>query len=261
MKIALLLSTYNWPEALELVLKSIVQLHMLPDEVLIADDGSTSDTKVVVDRFRESVPITVTHVWQEDHGFKRSAILNKAIAQSTADYIVQTDGDCILHPNFIKDHKSSLKKGQFLFGSRVNLIKTGLQPLFETQNIRFTSFSKGIKNRTRAIHFPILSNFYGITDQLSKKVRGCNLSFWRDDFIAVNGYNEDMTGWGREDSEFVIRLLNSGLKGRRLRYKAIIYHIWHKSSSKSKVTINQEIQEATVAQKLSRCTNGVAKYL
>lgn len=261
MKTALLVSTYNWPQALELVLNSLETQTTLPDELLIADDGSGEETKKIIALFIKKEILPVKHIWQEDDGFRRSSILNKAIAQSDADYIIQTDGDCIIHQKFIEDHIAFATKGQYLFGSRVNILQEHMEPLFRKKQIVFNTFSKGIKNRTRNLHIPLLSNFYGTTDTLSRKLRGCNLSFWRSDFIAINGYNEDMTGWGREDSELVTRFINQGLIGRRLRYRAIIYHIWHKTSSKSSLTINEEIQKKALNEKWKRCDNGINKYL
>lgn len=261
MKTALLVSTYNWPEALELVLNSLETQTTLPDELLIADDGSGEETKKIIALFIKKEILPVKHIWQEDDGFRRSSILNKAIAQCDADYIIQTDGDCIIHQKFIEDHIAFATKGQYLFGSRVNILQEHIEPLFRKKQIVFNTFSKGIKNRTRNLHIPLLSNFYGTTPTLSRKLRGCNLSFWRSDFIAINGYNEAMTGWGREDSELVTRFMNQGLVGRRLRYRAIIYHIWHKTSSKSNLNINEEIQKKAQDEKWKRCDNGINKYL
>ncbi|NND88303.1 MAG: glycosyltransferase, partial [Flavobacteriaceae bacterium] len=218
-------------------------------------------TTELINDFIANTSINVKHVWHEDVGFRRSAILNKAIAQSTADYIVQTDGDCIMHPDFIKDHRAACRKGQYLYGSRVNIQEEHLPQLWEQNQIHFSAFSEGIKKRTRALHIPLFGKLYQAKAELSKKLRGCNLSFWRSDFIAVNGYNEDMTGWGREDSELIIRMMNNGVLGKRMRYRGIIYHIWHPTSSKSKLNINQEIQERAQRENLTRCSNGIEKYL
>lgn len=261
MKTALLVSTYNWPEALALFLKSVEEQSEAPDELLIADDGSTQETTKLIDEFKMRTTLHVIHVWHEDDGFKRSEILNKTVAKSTSDYIIQTDGDCIIHKDFIKDHKAFAKKGLYLYGSRVNIQEAHLGTLFSERQTNFSVFSKGIKKRTRALHIPMLSSLYGEKKELSKKLRGCNVSFWRSDFIAVNGYNEDMTGWGREDSELIIRMMNNGITGRRLRYRGIVYHIYHQTSSKSKLNINETIQQRAIDEGLTRCDNGIDKYL
>jgi len=261
MKTALLISTYNWPEALELVLKSLQNQTVKPDEVLIADDGSTEKTKLTIDTFISQSDLLIKHIWHKDEGFKRSEILNKAIAQTDCDYIIQLDGDCIMHSKFIEDHITNAKQKQYLFGSRVNIQQNYLTELFSKKNIHFGVFSSGIKKRTRNIHSSILGGFYKPTNELSEKLRGCNVSFWRADFININGYNEDMTGWGREDSEMVVRLLNNDIVGKRLRYMAIIYHIWHNEKSRERLNINDEIQQTAIREKLLRCKNGIDKYL
>ncbi len=261
LKTTLLISTYNWPEALELVLLSAEGQSSVPDEILIADDGSTHETTTLIERFKAVCAIPIVHVWHEDNGFRRSAILNKTIAQATGDYIIQTDGDCILHRDFVKDHVTNAKRGQYLYGSRVNITQNYLPTLFSEKRIHFHPFSKGIKKRTRALRIPFFSRFYGAGNELSKKLRGCNLSFWKDDFIAVNGYNEGMTGWGREDSELMVRMMNRGVLGRRLRYRGIVFHIWHKTSSMHNVGKNDAIQQQAMRDRLTWCEDGISKYL
>jgi len=261
MKIALLISTYNWPQALELVLLSLKNQSVKPDEVLIADDGSTEETKELIENFKKKCTFPIHHFWHEDEGFRRSLILNKAVAGSTSDYIIQTDGDCILHRDFVKDHKAMMESKTYLYGSRVNIQEDFLEELFLKNKIHFGFFSKGIKKRTRNLRLPLFASFYGKKKELSKKLRGCNLSFWRNDFIAVNGYNEEIEGWGREDSEMVIRMMNNNVLGKRLRYGGIIYHIWHKTANQSRFEINDSLQQKAIAEKRTWCEKGVDKYL
>lgn len=110
MKTTLLITTYNWPKALELVLYSVLHQHVMPDEVVIADDGSTEETKKLIDRYAEKMPVPVIWVWQEDKGFRRTSILNKAIAKATGDYIIQVDGDVVLSSHFVEDHIEMAQK-------------------------------------------------------------------------------------------------------------------------------------------------------
>lgn len=258
---SLIIATYNWPEALGLVLESVKNQTQLPDEIMIADDGSTEDTKAIIDKYKSVFSIPVHHIWQEDKGFRKSHILNKAIARAKGDYIIQVDGDCIMHPSFVEDHLSLAHVNTYLFGSRVNIQESQLASLFKNKQIQFTAFSKGIKKRTRAIHLPFLSVFYKVQDAFSKKFRGCNTSFFKSDFIAVNGYNEDITGWGREDSELMLRMHNKGIKARRLRYRGIVFHIWHKEKAKNRVEANDSIEQKTIRNKVVWASNGVDKYL
>ncbi len=261
MKSTLLISTYNWPEALELVLLSVLNQSILPDEVVIADDGSTDETSSLIAQFKAKFPIPLIHVWQEDDGFRKSIILNKAIAKANGDYIIQVDGDCILHKNFIKDHLKNRSLNTYLYGTRVNIKEFFLKTLFETKTIHFNFFSNGIKKRTRAIYSVILGSLSKPQEEYSEKFRGCNVSFYKSDFIAVNGYNEDFKGWGREDSELVIRFHNSNLRAKRLRYVGIVYHIFHQEKSRDRFDINDSIEQNTIKNKRTWTNNGVDKYL
>lgn len=261
MKTALLVSTYNWPEALQLVLDSIKRQTSLPDEILIADDGSTEETKALIEVFSNSVNIPVIHSWQDDKGFRKSKILNKTIAASNADYIIQIDGDCILHKNFVEDHIKNVLPNTYLYGSRVNILPAYVNEVLKHKIINFTVLSKEIKNKTRSIHLPFLSSFFKIHPQISRKFRGCNVSYWRNDFIEINGYNEEFEGWGREDSDLVIRMMNLGIQAKRLRYCGIVYHIYHKINSKQNLELNNSIEQNTIKNKIIRCKNGVDQYL
>jgi glycosyltransferase involved in cell wall biosynthesis len=261
MKVALLLSTYNWSEALELVLKSVGEQSVLPDQVIIADDGSGTDTKRVIESFKKDFKNPVIHIWQEDKGFRKAKILNKALAKITSDYVVQADGDCILHRDFIKDHVKFAKPNTYLFGSRVNIQKTFLPTLFSRKQTSFHYFSTGIKKRGRTLHFPLLTKFYSPTNQLSSKVRGCNISFWKKDLVEVNGFNEEMEGWGKEDSELVARLMNKGVKGKRMKFSGIVYHIWHKEKSRNQAKRNKEIEDLVREKKIIKTEKGLLQYL
>ena len=261
MKSALLISTYNWPQALELVLKSAMSQTQLPNEIIIADDGSNDETKVLIEQFSQKSHVPIRHVWQEDIGFRKSKILNKAVAQTNAEYIIQVDGDCIMHEKFIEDHLNEAKKGVYLYGSRVNILPDFVATIFLEKKIRFNLFSKEIKNKTRSLHIPFLSKSYKMHQGISKKFRGCNVSYWRNDFIAINGYNEDFEGWGREDSDLVIRMGNNGVKAKRIRYAAIVFHIHHNINSKQNFQLNDKIQNETIKNKTVRISRGIDQYL
>ena len=258
---ALLLSTYNWPAAFRLVLSSALEQTVAVDEILIADDGSGPETHSLIEEFQKKSPIPIRHFWQEDQGFRKSKILNKAVAATAVDYIIQVDGDCIMHPKFVEDHLSASQKGVYLYGSRANILPDFVDLVLQKQITHFSVFSKEIKNKTRTLHFRFLANLYKPHHGISDKFRGCNVSFWRSDFIEVNGYNEDYEGWGREDSDLVIRMGNKGVKAKRLRYAGIVYHIHHKINSKHNFELNDKMQNETIANKVTFIENGVNKYL
>ena len=187
--------------------------------------------------------------------------MNKAIASSKNNYIIEIDGDIIMHKDFIKDHLSLAEKNMYLFGSRVNIQEEYLETLFKKKQISFNLFSKGIKKRGRTLHIPFLANRYKKQTDLSSKLRGCNMSFWKKDFIKINGFNEELVGWGVDDSEMIQRLINNGIQGKRLKYKGIVYHIYHNEQDKSSVHINQKIEKETKEKNTIFIKKGVDQYL
>lgn len=260
-KCSLVTPTYNWPEALELLLLSVKHQSVYPNEVIIADDGSTKETQQLIQRFQKDFPVPLHHVWHEDKKNRKPAIMNKAIASAKYPYIVEIDGDIIMHKHFIKDHIEMAEKNQFLYGSRVNITKELLTTLFKDKQITFNLFSKGIKKRGRTLRIPTLANLQKQEDKRSSKLRGCNMSFWRDDFIKVNGFNENLVGWGIDDSEMIQRMLNIGVKGKRLKFRGLVYHIYHKEQSRSLVHINEEIEKQTTEDNITYIEKGVDQYL
>jgi len=258
---SLVTPTYNWPQALELLLLSITKQTVMPNEVIVADDGSREDTKALLKKFQETFPVPLIHVWHEDIKNRKPAIMNKAIAKAKYDYIVEIDGDIIMNRHFVEDHLTFARPRQYLYGSRVNIQKELLPELFEKKLTSFNYFSKGIKKRGRTIRFPFFMNFTGITKERSHKLRGCNMSFWKKDFIAVNGFNEGLTGWGQDDSEMIQRLHNLGIVGKRLKFCGIAYHIYHPEQSKSHIGHNLKIEEEVKAQKIVFIDKGINQYL
>ncbi|MGJ1447130.1 glycosyltransferase family 2 protein [Sphingobacterium spiritivorum] len=265
-KISLLISTYNWPEALHLCLESILLQTILPDEIVIADDGSREETREEIEKFRLRTNISIQHIWHEDNGFQLSQIRNKAISQVSNPYIIQIDGDVILHSCFIQDHLIISEQNAFITGSRVNLdenfskkmLLRGVLPDLHT--LRYKS-----KNILNSLHIPFLAKIfadkYKVNGRYRDFTRGCNMAYWKDDIIKVNGYNESMHGWGSEDKELVARLRNLGLKKRFLKFSGIVYHIWHPFASREKEIVNDSIYKSTVSQNKTFTANGINKYL
>jgi len=258
---SLLISTYNWPQALNLALKSALFQTRLPSEILLADDGSKEETRQLIDRFKQISPVPIHHFWQEDIGFRKSQILNKALAKCSSEYVIQIDGDCIMHPYFVQDHMASAQKGVYLFGPRVDILPDHVADVLANQQTEFNVYSKKIKNKTRNLHIPFISNFYRPKKGFSDRFRGCNASFWYQDLLAINGYNEDYEGWGREDSDLVIRMGNGGVKAKRLKYAGIVYHIDHPINSRDRFDLNDKLHNDVITKGTVRIANGMDKYL
>lgn len=257
---SLIITTYNRPDALELVLLSIINQSVLPDEVIIADDGSTNATRDLVESYSKTFPTLIHHVWQEDLGFRAASIRNKAMALAKHDYIIFIDGDLILHRDFVKDHKLNARTGYFIQGSRVLLKEHLTKGVLASRRVHFSFFSNGIVNRKNTIHSRLLSRITSYTNVNIYNVRSVNLSFWKKDAEKINGFNEDFIGWGREDSEFALRMQNIGLKRLHLKFLATGYHLYHPESSREMLLQNQKILDDAMQNKSIICVNGIIKY-
>lgn len=261
----LIVSTYNWPEALELCLESVKNQRIIPAEIIVADDGSTEETKLLIEKYQQEGLLNIVHVWQPDNGFQLAEIRNKAIAACTKAYIIQIDGDVILHPCFVEDHLNAAKADCFIQGSRVMLGKKISAKLLQQKSIKINLLGPDIKRKENGIRILWLSKL------LQRKyrnryplywARGANMSFWKKDLLLVNGYNENFTGWGDEDSELTLRLLNSGKTKLHLKFAGIIYHIYHKEdASKAKSSKNRSLLEQAFSNKTTTVENGLDKYL
>lgn len=257
MKISLIITTYNWPESLLLVFDSVRCQNTSPSEIIVADDGSDFKTKDLIDNFNNDYGLNIIHSWQEDKGFRAAKARNKAILQSSGDYIILIDGDTILHPNFVKDHLDFAEPGYFVQGSRVLISNKETNKAIKEKNINFSLFSQNISNRKNSIHSRFLSYLFSSKTNNIHGIKSCNLAFFREDCIKINGFNNNFEGWGREDSEFVIRLINSGIKRKNIRFKAIQYHLWHQENSKESLTKNDDILNQTIQNKTKLCKSGL----
>jgi glycosyltransferase involved in cell wall biosynthesis len=258
---SLIIATYNWKEALALVLATVRLQTTLPDEVLVADDGSRDDTRALLARESETFPVPLRHLWQEDSGFRKARILNEAMARAKGDYLIAIDGDMLLHPGFVRSHMRFARRGWYLQGSRMMLGEGATARTFAAGRRTAGAFSPNVRNRLNGIHAPMLSSFLPGESGPIYRTRGCNISYWRDDIVRVNGYNEDMEGWGREDTELVARLMNSGVRRRNLKFAAVSYHLHHHSRSRDSDAENFELALKVVRDGVMRCEHGIDRHL
>lgn len=230
MKVTLIISTYNRPEALKLCLLSAFRQKMLPYEIIIGDDGSSSETKQMIDAMRRECPIRLIHIWHQDQGFRLAMMRNKCIAMASGEYIIEIDGDIIMHKYFIMDHVSFAEKGFYLKGGRANLSKKFTEGICLKGKLQTLSlFSNAYESkRENSLHIPILGKI--LMSRYRKRrglALGCNMSFFKSDAIAINGYDEFFEGWGGEDGDFARRLRISGIKKRHLKFVGNTFHLWH----------------------------------
>ncbi|QLE87520.1 glycosyltransferase [Shewanella sp. Scap07] len=261
MKISLIITTYNWPEALKAVLNSVLQQTRMPDEVIIADDGSTAATEQLVTHYQSLFPVPLLHSWQQDKGFRLARSRNKAIDMASNDYIVMIDGDIILNRDFIADHQLVAEPGYFVTGKRVKMSPKLSQRALQQQT-RLNCCSQGIsRGREQAIRLPLISRM------LSKKVlrsiegiHGCNLAFWRQDVLDINGFNQEFEGWGPEDREFAQRMINANVLRKQLKFSAVGFHIDHNESCREMLPKNDDIFQRSIRQKATWCRVGINEF-
>ncbi|MBV7528468.1 glycosyltransferase family 2 protein [Chitinophaga sp. sic0106] len=261
--VTLLIATYNWPAALKLCLESVRQQTVMPKEVIVADDGSREETTELIKSFQQNFPVPLIHIWQPDDGFRLAQIRNKGIAAASGDYVIQLDGDLILEKHFIADHIATAEPGYFVTGSRVCLTKEITEQVFVDQSLDIKRIPAGY--RFNSMRIPLVANFmakkYKMKGRHKYYVKGCNMAFWKKDLIMVNGYDEIFVGWGMEDTDIAIRLLNSGIRKKFIKMRGVVYHLFHNEASRSTHLENVRLTEVAIAGNKKVATKGLSEYL
>jgi glycosyltransferase involved in cell wall biosynthesis len=232
--VSIVVLTYNWSAALARVLESIARQSRLPAEVIVADDGSSDGTAELVRQMASRFPVPLRHVWQEDLGFRAARARNRGIATCRGEYIVLIDGDMVLHPRFLADHLRFAERGYYLQGGRLCVSMDETNRLIEGGAARFhpwinADFKRmGGSKRLYAFRSRWLSVFKARARR-GGRVMSCNMSFWKEDLVAVNGFDERMEGYGSEDLDLAARLDNLGRRRRQLKFAALALHLEHTS--------------------------------
>jgi glycosyltransferase involved in cell wall biosynthesis len=229
MKVSIILTTYNWPDALKLVLRSLMDQTADHFEVIVADDGSGQATDEAVKSVLTNAAFPWKHVKHDDNGIRQARIKNLGVRFAAGDYLVFIDHDVALHPDFVEDHLNMKAPGAFLQGKRAFLSEKQTRDAFyRGRLVQYGPFSKGLENRKNAIRFPGLGRLMGVSKSFQSSLRGCNLSMHRSDFMRVDGYDETFDQlWGREDSDICYRMFHSGVKIKNLWFSALQYHFHH----------------------------------
>lgn len=277
---SVLVATYNRPVALERCLLSLFQQTHLPTEIIICDDGSAEPTRRLIERLQAMSPVPMQHIWQPDDGFQLARIRNMGMAAARGAYIIQIDGDVILHPHFVKDHLHHARPGFFFSGTQYHLSPETTQRLLDNSNLSLTDALSQVRwyrprptslktalqqsswNWSRLRLLPlqkVVARFY-YWETHYQYVSGCSMGFWLQDLIEVNGYNEKFTGWGWEDTDIALRLINLGRTLRFIRLGAIQYHLYHPQASRGQEQANQERAIHTIQQNLISCQYGLQQH-
>jgi glycosyltransferase involved in cell wall biosynthesis len=273
-KVSTIVPTYNRPGALRLCLKSLAGQSMAPSEVLIADDGSSSETRDVVQEMQRSLHdvFPIKHVWQEDIGFRKPRILNETVRQATGDYLVFIDGDCMAHRRFIRAHVEHSDPAAILGGKRVEIGRKLTEQLLKEDTVLnsfnprliLDSLAGNSRKVEEAIQIknPLLRRLMHRDQITDDGIWGCNFSLYKDLFMEINGCDEDFLDGSLEDNDLGIRVLNRDKQVRSVRGLAIVLHLWHPSSwsfEGEKYRYNNQIIQRRIERKETFCKNGIAK--
>lgn len=266
---SIIISTYNAEKWLEKTLLGYSIQTFRNFELVIADDGSGSETRELIEKFKEKLEIPIVHVWHEDNGFQKSKILNKAIAACRADYIIMSDGDCIPRKDFVEKHINYREKGYFLSGGYHKLpLKTSqkitaedilLENMFEVRWLKDNGMPSSYRN-IKIVPGTVQENALNLLTPTKATWNGHNSSGWKEDILFVNGFDERMQ-YGGQDRELGERLVNAGLKSKQIRYSAICLHLDHPRGYKNQDSIdkNLEIRSNTRKNKVIKTPYGIEK--
>jgi glycosyltransferase involved in cell wall biosynthesis len=266
---SVIISTYNQPEWLELCLRGYAGQDTHAFEIIIADDGSGEATRSRIDQLRAVLPVPVRHVWHPDDGFRKTIILNQAIAATTTDYLIFTDGDCIPRRDFVSQHLRHRQLGRFLSGgyARLNLAASRAIGPLDVESGAFASVEwlqvHGMPRRPTLrklamgpVRAWLANRFAGARPAWN----GGNASCWRADALRVNGFDERMQ-YGGEDREFGERLTNLGVLPKQVRYHAVVVHLEHERSyiEGEAMALNKVIRTATKRRRSTWTAHGIVK--
>lgn len=257
--VSVVITTYRSPEPLRLVLRALARQTRPADEVIVAEDGAWDVNRELVDGFRAGWPGVLTHTTQADAGCRLNASRNRGLQAATGEYLILIDGDMVGQPRFVADHLAFARPGRFAQARRVRLTAALTERLYAEERIDIGWWERGVERRHYAIRSPLLARWASKTDRSTKHTRGANMAFWRDDLLAINGFDMDYQGWGRNDIDTAARLLHHGLGRTYIRQAAIAFHLFHPGLSKDQVPDNQERYEHTLATGKVRCDNGLAQ--
>jgi glycosyltransferase involved in cell wall biosynthesis len=258
---SVIVSTYNAPRALELVLAGLHVQSRAPAEIVVADDGSTAETTQLLERWRGELAVPLRHVRHDDEGFRKSRIVNESVARATGDYLCFLDGDTVPHRHWLKDHLFHARPSRVLCGRRVRL-GPDVSPRVNRRWIEdgvlgewFGELSRSgdTRNFGRGLRLPAFVAFF--LRLRGRKLMGCNFSLPRDAFISVNGYDEDFDGFGGEDYDLGVRLRNAGYRMTPLINRGCAYHLFHPMRRMADEV--RRLRDAKAALSRTRCEHGL----
>ncbi|MEP6609286.1 MAG: glycosyltransferase family 2 protein [Burkholderiaceae bacterium] len=268
MLISVIVATYNRPDALAAVLRSLAKQDEPNFEVVVADDGSGPDTAAVIKYAQAAVAVPLTHVWQQDAGFRLAAARNRATAQARGEYLIYLDGDCLVGPRFVRAHRALSEPGWCVAGGRILLSQRFTATvLAEATPVEDWALSRtviaavqGKINRAFGSMWLPLGPLRKLRSRRWQRLRGCNFSAFRPDIEKVNGFDESFHGWGFEDSDFATRLIASGVRIKNGRLATNVYHLWHPENDRAHEGENWERLQSRIQSRTIHAEIGLDRY-
>jgi glycosyltransferase involved in cell wall biosynthesis len=264
--ISVIVTTYNREDALEAVLSALSRQTDRAFEVVVADDGSRATTAALIERWKARLGVPLSHVWHADRGFRAAEIRNRALLAARGDYCVFLDGDCLARADFVATHRRLAERGWFVTGNRVLLsreltatvLREGAQP--HTWNLAqwINRRAQGGVNRLAAVLRLPLGPLRKLRPGQWLGARSCNLAVWRSDLERVDGFDASFRGWGREDSDLLIRLLHSGVRRKDGRFATGVIHLWHEEEDRSQLDANDARLDAVLRSDRVRAQAGMS---
>jgi glycosyltransferase involved in cell wall biosynthesis len=264
--ISIIVTTYNREDALDAVLRSLARQDDSDFEVIIADDGSGEATTKLVDAWKVRFGRRLDHVWHTDRGFRAAEIRNRAILAARGAYCVFLDGDCIVRPDFIATHRRLAEPGWFVTGNRVLLsAELTTEVLREKLNPASWGFGRwfaerwrgGVNRLSALLHLP-LGPLRRVRQGVWQGARSCNLAIWRTDLDCIDGFDADYSGWGKEDSDIIIRLLHAGVRRKDGTFATGVLHLWHRDADRSQLAENERKLAGVAAGDRIRARQGLS---
>ena len=264
--ISVIVATYNRPDALAAVLRSLEAQTDRNFEVIVADDGSNEKTGSLITEHARKMTVPVRHAWHSDIGFRLAEIRNRAIRISSGAYCVFLDGDCIARPNFVAAHRGLAEPGWFVTGNRMLLSEDLTKHVLEQNLVPerwgfFTWLTRRMFGEVNRL-MPLFGISLGFLRKRQARrwrgARGSNMAFWRSDLDAVDGFDAAFTGWGREDSDIFIRMIRSGVLRKDGRFATAVLHLWHEEADRSKLASNEKQLDQVRSGKRLRAQAGLS---
>ena len=235
MELSIIITTYNWPEALNAVLSSLQQQLDDDIEIIIADDGSTKETEYLINYWKKKLPHLI-QAWQPDNGFRAARARNLAASKASGNWLIFLDGDCICPPDFISNHKKLSRNGKLIAGNRLLLSTDETKSFIRSPSNFYNLFFKQRKS-LKLITLPLIF-FRDIFPKKWGKVRSCNMGISKKDFFHIHGFDESYEGWGKEDSDLAIRAINAGMGIRLGQFATTVLHLHHNEASREDLEEN-----------------------